>query len=92
MELHSILAMSYLTIKYNYQNMKLTETARQKINVPRIRMLLALELNVSDQTMVRYIKDNNDELTKAAALKVIRKETGLKDKEILIEEIESIRA
>ena len=63
--------------------MKLTQKALQGIKDPVIRTKLALALGVTDQSIQRYIKDNSDELTKAAALEVIRKETGLSDKEIL---------
>lgn len=37
----------------------------------------------SKPTIYRYINDNDDNLTKAAALKVIREETGLTDEQIL---------
>lgn len=64
--------------------MKLTEKALQEIKNPAIRAKLVLALGVTDQTIQRYIKDNSDDLTKAAALEVIRQETGLSDKQILI--------
>ena len=64
--------------------MKLTERALQQIKDPTIRTKLALALGVTDQSIQRYIKDNSDDLTKAAALEVIRKETGLSDSQILI--------
>lgn len=63
--------------------MKLTKKALQEIKDPQVRIKLALALGVTDQSIQRYIKDNSDELTKAAALEVIRKETGMKDKDIL---------
>jgi len=49
---------------------------------------LADALGVSIQTLYRYINDNDDNLTKAAALKFIREETGLVDSEILENETE----
>lgn len=69
--------------QYN-EIMRLTELALNMIrrNV-RCKNLLALELDVSVFTIGRYIDSNSDNLTKAAALKVIRDETGLKDEEIL---------
>jgi hypothetical protein len=67
--------------------MKLTQIALDKIRNPRIRARLVLALGVTDQSIINYIKDNRDELTKAAALKVIREETGLSDSEILIEAV-----
>lgn len=63
--------------------MRLTKKALKLINTQRIRLLLALELKCSEMTIRRYIESNHENLTKAASLKVIRKETGLSDKEIL---------
>lgn len=71
--------------------MRITKNALAKISDPSIRMKIALALKVSDQTVCRYIKDNDDELTKAAALIVIRKETGLKDDQIL-EEVDATKS
>lgn len=47
------------------------------------RRRLAEALNVSEQSIRLYLKDNNDILTKAAALAVIREMTGLSDDVIL---------
>lgn len=58
---------------------------------PGIIEPLADAMGVSEPSVYKYINDNNDNLTKAAALKVIRKETGLKDEEIL-EENEPVSA
>lgn len=64
--------------------MKLSQKALDLIKQDHIQRLdVAKALQVSDQTLMRYIKDNNDELTKAAALVVIRRITGLPDSEIL---------
>lgn len=65
--------------------MQLTQIALNKIKNPRVRARLVIALGVTDQSIMNYIKDNRDELTKAAALKVIREETGLTDKQILEE-------
>lgn len=59
-----------------------------RLNTPRTRSRLALALGCTEQTIIRYIKDCSDNLTKAAALMVIREETGLSDEEILSVEIE----
>jgi hypothetical protein len=67
--------------------MKLTQKALNAINTPPIRRELTNALEVTDQTIVRYIKDNDDCLTKAAAMQIIRKHTGLSDKEILEEQL-----
>lgn len=68
--------------------MKLTKIAFEAIakHSPRIKSLLALALNCSEQSINKYIRDEDDNLTKAAALEVIRKETGLTDEEILEQE------
>lgn len=44
---------------------------------------LADALEVSVSTVYRYISSNSDELTKAAALNIIREVTGLEDSQIL---------
>jgi hypothetical protein len=67
--------------------MKLTKLALTEINTPAIRRKLMEVLgDVAESTIYRYINKNDDTLTKAAALKVIREETGLSDAEILEEE------
>jgi hypothetical protein len=43
-------------------------------------------LKVSIPSMYRYVADNDEVLTQASVLKVIREETGLTDQEILEEE------
>jgi len=45
-------------------------------------------LGVSSATMYKYVADNDEVLTQAAVLKIIREETGLSDAEILEEEKE----
>lgn len=63
--------------------MKLSQKALQKINTQDIRLVLAMKLGVTEQSIIRYIKANDDELTKAVAMQVIRERTGLEDSEIL---------
>lgn len=60
----------------------------------RIKSLLALEFGKSIYTIERWIDINDDCLTKAASLKIIREETGLglTDAEILEESTEKERA
>lgn len=49
---------------------------------------LAEALGVSEQTIYRYLNDETDDnLTKAAALTIIRNTTGLSDDQILMETI-----
>lgn len=63
--------------------MKLSSNALEMIDKPAVRIRLALALDVTEQTVIRYIKGNKPELTQAAALRVIREETGLTDEQIL---------
>lgn len=67
--------------------MKLSRIALLAIRgaCPGIVGRLAKAIEVSDPTVYRYISDNDDNLTKAAALAVIREETGLTDSEILVD-------
>jgi hypothetical protein len=63
---------------------KLTRIALEAIRrSPAIKSELARALSCSEGTINRYIRENADSLTKAAALKVISEETGLTEKEIL---------
>lgn len=71
--------------------MRLTKKALKRINNTKARMLIALALDCSDMTVRRYIDANDDNLTKAAAMQVIREETGLTDSEILEEEKEPVK-
>jgi hypothetical protein len=68
--------------------MKLTKAALEAIaeHSPAIKSLLALALDCSEQSINRYIRENDDNLTKAAALQVIRGKTGMSDEEILEKE------
>ena len=67
--------------------MRLTKRALEKVNTPAGRRKLMAALgDVAESTIYRYIATNDDNLTKAAALKVIREETGLTDDEILEED------
>jgi hypothetical protein len=63
--------------------MKLSQKALKAINTPVIRRRLMDSLRCTEFTISRYIQRNSDNLTKAAALKVIREVTGLPDNEIL---------
>lgn len=67
--------------------MKLTQRAIDEIHnsqhKQRILSRLALALDTSEMSIRRYLSGNKDELTKMAALQVIREETGLSEDEIL---------
>lgn len=67
-----------------YEQMRISLKAIDRIKPDtRIKTMLALALNRSVYTITKWIDENDDNLTKAAALEVIRKETGLTDSEIL---------
>jgi len=63
--------------------MRLSNKALKAINNPVTRRRLMDALDCTEFTIARYIQKNNDNLTKAAAMKVIRDVTGLNDDEIL---------
>lgn len=63
--------------------MKLSKQALKAINTPTTRRRLMEVLGVTEFTISRYIQKKSDNLTKAAAMQVIRQVTGLEDKDIL---------
>lgn len=63
--------------------MTITKKALDAIMEPKVRMKIALQMNCSDVTVQRWIRNNDDCLTKAAVLTVIKQETGLEESEIL---------
>lgn len=69
--------------------MILTQDALKKINTVSIRISLASELKCGEQTIINHIKNNKEDglLTKAKALQVIKRETGLTENEILTESV-----
>jgi hypothetical protein len=66
--------------------MKLSQKALKAINNPATRRRLMDVLDCTEFTIARYIQKNSDNLTKAAAMQVIREVTGLSDHEILEQE------
>jgi hypothetical protein len=66
--------------------MKLTKIALLAVKGCGRKMVrkLSAALGVEEPTIYRYIASNSENLTKAAALEVIRKETGLND-DLLLE-------
>jgi hypothetical protein len=56
------------------------------------RRRLKETLNISEPTLYRLLNENDDDLTKAAALKVIREDLNLTDEEILEEEKSEAKA
>jgi hypothetical protein len=65
--------------------MKLSQKALKAINNRVTRRRLMDVLGCTEFTIARYIQKNSDNLTKAAAMQVIRDVTGLSDSEILEE-------
>lgn len=64
--------------------MKLTNIAILAIRGKRgTSGIIAKALGVSDNTVYRLLKENHDDLTKAAVLEIIKAETGLGDDQIL---------
>lgn len=57
----------------------------QIANSNQLKARLQGELNKSPFTIHKWIKDNDDNLTKASALKIIGEELGLTNDEILEE-------
>lgn len=74
-----------IKLKYlKFSAMKLTQQALKAINNPTTRRRLMDVLGCTEFTIARYIQKNSDNLTKAAAMEVIREATGLPDIEILV--------
>lgn len=73
--------------------MKLSKQAIEAINNKTTRQKLGLELDFSEQWIIKLIDSNKDNgpLTTAGALNIIREETGFKDKQILEVETESFK-
>lgn len=63
--------------------MKLSQKALKAINNPATRRRLMDVLGCTEFTISRYIQKNSDNLTKAAAMQVIRDVSGMADQEIL---------
>jgi hypothetical protein len=63
--------------------MKLSQKALKAINNPVTRRRLMDVLGCTEFTIARYIQKNSDNLTKAAAMQVIREIIGMVDEEIL---------
>jgi transcriptional antiterminator len=62
---------------------QLTQKALKAINTPLTRRRLMDALGCTEFTIARYIQKNSDNLTKAAAMEIIREVSGLTDDEIL---------
>jgi hypothetical protein len=70
--------------KANIQVMKLTKKAKAAINKStRLKNLLAVEFDCSVFTIKRWLDDDDVRLTAPSATNIIKKETELKDDQIL---------
>ena len=49
-----------------------------------LRMKVALALGISEQGIIKLIKNNSSNLTKIAAIRTLEKETGLTETQILV--------
>jgi hypothetical protein len=63
--------------------MRLSRKVLKAIDTQEIRMKIGIALGKSDDSIKRYIKTQSDNLTKVAALEVIKNETGMDEGEIL---------
>lgn len=85
---HLISHLHICTINYNGEikqiKMKIKKEVLQKVaESPALRKKLMSALSVSPASITRYLADNDDNLTKAAALKVIGEYFNLSNEEIL---------
>ncbi len=67
--------------------MVLKENIYALINIQQTRLLIALEMNVSEQTVKNWIAAESEQLTLASVLKVIKAQTGLAESELLEDKI-----
>lgn len=65
--------------------MRLTQTAIKEVNTVKTRVALASALGFSEQWIIKLISQNkeNGPLTTVAAVKIIERETGLAQSQIL---------
>jgi transposase len=69
--------------------MKLSKVAILAIRGHKdMKKQIAKATGASEPTVYRWLADNDDNLTKAVVLEIIRKETGLPDDQILVSEEE----
>lgn len=65
---------------------KLTKNAVELIKNKRTSMLIALDIDISIWTLKKWVKDQDDKLTKLKCISAIKKHTGLKEDEIFEDE------
>jgi hypothetical protein len=69
--------------------MKLTQKALDAIKEKKLYSHLSIALGVSAAAIYRYVATNDDNLTKAASIQCLKKETGLGDEDLLEAEMAS---
>lgn len=67
--------------------MELKDNVYELINTTKIRLELAMALNVGEATIRNYINNKSDQLTLAKALHVISVETGIPVSKLLKDKI-----
>lgn len=86
MSLHCLYFAFNVASKYTKAPMKIKASVLKRISEHKgLRARLCEEMNKSYFTVNRWINENDDNLTKATALKIIRDELGLSDAQILEE-------
>lgn len=66
--------------------MGLSKKALKALNEnKKIVRLICIEVDRHETTLEKWIEENDENLTRAGVLKIIREETGLTDEEILME-------
>jgi len=71
--------------------MKIGQSVINKLDTNKGLALIMRTLDCSHSTARSYVKNNDDNLTKAAMIKAIREEFGLTDEEILEEDTASAK-
>lgn len=67
--------------------MRLTKVARMVVQNAEIKELIAETEGVHLETVRRWVRDDHENLTKGSVVKVIKDVTGLKEDQILEEEL-----
>lgn len=79
-------------VNENTTKMKIRKIVLMAIKGNRdIRQRIKQTLGISEPTLYRILTENDDDLTKAAVLKVIREDLNLTDAEILEDVKESVK-
>jgi hypothetical protein len=81
--------LSHFTIETNITKMKLSKLVLSAIRGNSdLRYKVRTAIGVSNPTMTRLLRENDDDLTKAAVLAVIREELGVSEDQMFEKESE----